>query len=786
MEKSIKKIVVLLLTVVCTIGTFGKKQSASAAEKYGEGLGVFFYQELDCANQLSVLVKEEEGKMVSYLFKNDCLIEKSILDEKDRTVVTEIYDREEGIIREEEECEEVIKTNGYVCTILHKEKSQEVSNAKKYTIGRVVECGLTDDNRSNAVYNTLSKVEGTKLGKNTIRKLSVDNLEYSNKKTIDATYISTSQLEFKPGEAAHPYKLVAQGNECIFAPSLTGYIYRKLDVVDEGYTKHFEVEMGTPISVITSIVATFVEGPPQLIAIICGLIDFTVDNVVKYNQALEVKTYTYNETYKAVVEGVVIVETPNYNATYWQVHNEATGEIEYDLKQVNHAYPGTVNDLLEYAIGHYYNDYHSPNHVYTNACDEICDICGGGNRKTSHTYSYSCSPYCNSCGAYRTTTHSYKKECDSSCDVCGTKRATTHQYRYACSSFCMVCFEDREPQAHTYSDECDTTCNVCGSSRSVNHSYSYSCDIICDLCGDSSRWSSGHEYTNDCDTTCNNCDDYRITYHDYSNSCDTTCDVCGETREVLPHFYYDDCDLSCNVCGYYRGYQCTNTYTWKKVGEDGVCKKCIRKCTKCLASTVSAYDYSHEWTNSCDQYCDDCDYYRDNQCTYTYAWKDVKEEETCEKYVKTCTKCNQSELVSYDYTHAWTDSCDQYCNDCNYSRGNQCSYTYAWKSCSNSEECREYVKTCSKCGTSTGIAKDGIHRWTDSCDQYCDDCSYYRGNQCATFTYAWADVKATSTCEKYVKTCTKCKSSSILTYDYSHAYSNSTDKTCNDCGYVRK
>lgn len=180
MEKSIKKIVVLLLTVACAIGTFGKKQSASAVEKYDEGSEVFFYQELDCANQLSVLVKEEKGKMISCLFKNDCLIEKSILDEKDRTVVTEIYDREKGIAREAEECEEVIKTNGYVCTILHKEKSHEVSNVKKYVIGNVVECSMTDDNRSDTFYNTLSKVEGTKLGKNAIRQLSVDDIGYSN------------------------------------------------------------------------------------------------------------------------------------------------------------------------------------------------------------------------------------------------------------------------------------------------------------------------------------------------------------------------------------------------------------------------------------------------------------------------------------------------------------------------------------------------------------------------------------------------------------------------------
>ena len=130
-------------------------------------------------------------------------------------------------------------------------------------------------------------------------------------------------------------------------------------------------------------------------------------------------------------------------------------------------------------------------HVYDNACDTTCNVCGAERKVADHVYDNACDKTCNVCGAERKVAdHVYDNACDADCNVCGaTRTPADHVYDNACDADCNVCGATRTPADHVYDNACDTTCNVCGAERAITHDYSkYASDEtnhwkVCSVCG---------------------------------------------------------------------------------------------------------------------------------------------------------------------------------------------------------------------------------------------------------------------------------------------------------------
>ncbi len=170
-------------------------------------------------------------------------------------------------------------------------------------------------------------------------------------------------------------------------------------------------------------------------------------------------------------------------------------------------------------------------HIYDNACDDTCNVCGVRRWVGDHVYDNACDTTCNACAASRTAPHSYTNACDRDCNGCGITRVPPHVQRYDCATSCYSCGAVVAATAqHTYSYICDAYCNACSEYRSdITHTYSDPCDMDCNVCGIT-----------------------RTPIHQYDNVCDLDCNLCGAVRYVEGHAYDGDSDPICNNCGTIR------------------------------------------------------------------------------------------------------------------------------------------------------------------------------------------------------------------------------------------
>ena len=115
----------------------------------------------------------------------------------------------------------------------------------------------------------------------------------------------------------------------------------------------------------------------------------------------------------------------------------------------------------------------SESHVYDNACDTTCNVCGADRAAYAHVYdSAICDTTCNICGAVRLDPHIWDSACDAECSRCGeTRIVPDHIYDNACDANCNACNGERTPADHVYDDEFDATCNVCGERRAIPYTW---------------------------------------------------------------------------------------------------------------------------------------------------------------------------------------------------------------------------------------------------------------------------------------------------------------------------
>ena len=224
-------------------------------------------------------------------------------------------------------------------------------------------------------------------------------------------------------------------------------------------------------------------------------------------------------------------------------------------------------------------------HIYTNACDAICNICDfervppHNNEQASDT-----TQHWIECTLCKTKTnveaHNYDTICDTVCDDCGYTRRVTHSYSGVLSSddqnhfyACTICGNKIMTAAHTYDNVCDGTCDACGYEREVNHNFKWIIDGH-ENCGDNG---TKHEECTLCHGTRNEGTIIPATGdHKYDNACDTTCNVCQQSREIT-HDYNDEWSYNddehwheCSVCGDKKDVAEHNE-------ENGACTVCDKK-----------------------------------------------------------------------------------------------------------------------------------------------------------------------------------------------------------------
>ena len=219
-------------------------------------------------------------------------------------------------------------------------------------------------------------------------------------------------------------------------------------------------------------------------------------------------------------------------------------------------------------------------HVYDHGCDADCNVCGALRTVSDHTYRVTVvdptchatgakTHVCTSCGYTFTDTipatgeHVYDNACDTDCNVCGALRTVSgHTYEVtvvdptchtagAKTHICVFCgytFTDEIPATgeHVYDAACDADCNVCGALRTAaDHTYEVTVvDPTCSTAGAKIHVcvSCGYTFTDIIPATGE---------HVYDDDCDADCNVCGMMR-LAPHVYDNDDDAECNVCGAVR------------------------------------------------------------------------------------------------------------------------------------------------------------------------------------------------------------------------------------------
>ena len=245
-------------------------------------------------------------------------------------------------------------------------------------------------------------------------------------------------------------------------------------------------------------------------------------------------------------------------------------------------------------------------HVYDNACDADCNLCGDKRQVKGHVYEATvvaptCTQagyttyVCENCGDTYTikaaaTGHTYKTtveepRCDRegydlhTCTVCGysyqdnfTPARTEHHYMSVDTD--ATCYEGG------YTDH---VCMYCGDSyrdnytdarghRPVDYPTMWGCQryTYCEFCGEVLKPATGHIYTDlweekspTCDEDgyrqlgCYDCSAYITEVipaygHSYPSDCQEACSTCGATR-VPPHQYADPYfDATCDLCGHVR------------------------------------------------------------------------------------------------------------------------------------------------------------------------------------------------------------------------------------------
>ena len=159
-------------------------------------------------------------------------------------------------------------------------------------------------------------------------------------------------------------------------------------------------------------------------------------------------------------------------------------------------------------------------------------------------------------------THVYDNACDATCNVCGAIiDVGDHVYDNDCDVDCNVCEATREVGDHVYDDACDTTCNECGLVREINHTpgANATCTTaqICTVCGETLEAALGHKEVVDAAVS-PTCTATGLTEGKHCSVCNEVL-VAQTTVAALGHTVVVDAavDATCTTTGLTEGKHCS-------------------------------------------------------------------------------------------------------------------------------------------------------------------------------------------------------------------------------------
>ena len=481
---------------------------------------------------------------------------------------------------------------------------------------------------------------------------------------------------------------------------------------------------------------------------------------------------------------------------YWFNCSRCTACAKDDPEASNKFYTGTLYGAHEFDQTRYgYRDANGHAHVCKT---EGCNVHDVVNTHVKDTSSYQKDGdnhwhVCSGCGyVMDSDEHVFNNACDTECNVCGYARAITHDYEdeltegaqthwYACG----VCGAKKNEAAHDYDNTCDTTCNTCGHVRSIMHSYASEWSTnedkhwhVCSVCGvkkDEANHTPGAAATESAAQTCTVCDHIITpaishTTHTPANAWVSDADshwhectgCVGQQLGKEAHAYDDACDTDCNVCGKIRVITHSYPDEWDQSEEEH-----WKECSVCGAEKERA---EHTFDNDCDTECNTCGYVR----TTTHAYGDTFSKND-NKHWKVCSSCGAKRDEA---DHTYENACDTTCDDCGYVRVITHDYAEEWLS----NETRHW-HACSICNVRKDEAShEPGDAATENTAQTCTVCGYIitpaTGHTTHTPANAWV-----SDADSHWRGCTGCAGQQLE--KEAHVYDNACDTDCNVCGKVR-
>lgn len=282
MKKIISCLLVCVMLVTLSVtNVFAAPPSAGDSEQ-------FSYLNQNGEN-VTILTTKSISTATSKVYINGLLTQKSTANSSDETIYTEIYDLR-GTMLKNSNNKTIKSCNGFISTTVHMPVSEE-----KITVTN-----------------------------NNLKLASI------NSEPVDNTGLSSSPY----GDG---YYFIGSDGGYYYAPSVYGYLYRKYTATYVGETRRWSWTIGESASAIYSYYS-LLGGTPA--SAIIGILVFTAQQILSYNQSVKLETYNFDYMYKVRVYGTVYF-TSDRGITYWKINNTTTGTTKWEEKSYNY---GTVSN----------------------------------------------------------------------------------------------------------------------------------------------------------------------------------------------------------------------------------------------------------------------------------------------------------------------------------------------------------------------------------------------------------------------------------------------------------
>ena len=451
-------------------------------------------------------------------------------------------------------------------------------------------------------------------------------------------------------------------------------------------------------------------------------------------------------------------------------------------------------------------------HVYDNACDNECNICGTTREVELHKETYidrfdsSCVKQgyekirCKACHEVvsektlpLSEEHAFY---NGKCLLCGASEHCEHDYvvvkelaptcveaGYVWTE-CSKCgaeknYEVGEPtgqHGETYIDRFDSSCVKHGYEKTrckVCHEVLSEIELplseehafykgVCLLCGAHEHCQHEYETVRELAPTCGE-----------AGYIWTKCTKCGDeyNHEVGEptgkHTFDNDCDATCNGCFFTR-----------EVGDHVYDNACDADCNECGAQRTPA---KHVYDHACDTSCNVCGAVRTTEHTYDNACDAEcnvcgnKRTPADHVYQNKCdADCDVCGATRTPAEHIYDNACDATCNECQATRQ---VADHVYKNACDAD--------CDVCGAERTPAD---HVYDNACDSKCNVCEAER--EVPKHAYVSKETVA-PTCGadgEMTYTCSECGDSYTEAIDATgeHTYANLCDTDCDVCGATRE